>query len=135
MQCLLAAFATFPCGQFANAVKQHQAEFSSKGVKASRVQLLHNSFETVAREWMGRYSPSWAKGHEKRVRQRLERDIFPWIAGTGASGMTPGVFQLPFFVLYHLNCGLNSKPVSIPHQLADADFAIFPFTRSLMFGR
>jgi integrase len=50
-----------------------------KAVKASRVQLAHNSFEMVAREWLSKYSPSWAKGHEERVRQRLERDIFPWI--------------------------------------------------------
>ena len=30
MQCLLAAFTTFPRGQFAQAVKQHQAEFNAK---------------------------------------------------------------------------------------------------------
>jgi integrase len=41
--------------------------------------LVHNSFETVAREWLSKYSSSWVKGHEERVRQRLERDIFPWI--------------------------------------------------------
>ena len=48
------------------------------------------------------------------------------LAGTEARGMTLAVFQLPFFVLYHLNCGLNSQPVSIPHQLVDAELCNFP---------
>ena len=48
------------------------------------------------------------------------------LAGTETSGMTLGVFRLSFFMLYHLNCGLNSKPVSIPHQLVDAELCNFP---------
>jgi hypothetical protein len=40
--------------------------------------------------------------------------------------MTLGVFQLPFFVLYHLNSGLDSQPVSIPHQLVDAELCNLP---------
>ena len=38
-----------------------------------------NSFEVIAREWFGRYSPNWAESHCKTVIGRLERDIFPWL--------------------------------------------------------
>jgi integrase len=50
-----------------------------KAVRASRADLARNSFETVAREWLGKYSTSWAKSHEEKIRQRFERDIFPWM--------------------------------------------------------
>src|ERR1017187_6594913 len=38
-----------------------------------------NSFEEVAREWVGKFSPSWAPAHAKRKIRLFERDIFPWI--------------------------------------------------------
>jgi integrase len=38
-----------------------------------------NSFEEVAREWFGKFSPSWAPAHAKRKIRLFERDIFPWI--------------------------------------------------------
>lgn len=35
------------------------------------------TFEAVAREWWGRFSPKWSKNHASRIMRRLEKDIFP----------------------------------------------------------
>ena len=48
-----------------------------KAAKAARADSVANSFEAVAREWYGKYSPSWAANHGPRVLRRLERGIFP----------------------------------------------------------
>jgi integrase len=37
------------------------------------------SFEVVAREWFDKHSPNWSRDHEKRIKSRLEKDLFPWI--------------------------------------------------------
>ena len=38
-----------------------------------------DSFETIAREWFSKFSPTWTSSHGDRILRRLERDIFPWI--------------------------------------------------------
>jgi len=38
-----------------------------------------DSFEAIAREWFGKFSPTWSPSHGDRILRRLERDIFPWI--------------------------------------------------------
>ena len=38
-----------------------------------------NSFESVAREWFAKYSPTWAPSHSSKIIKRLENDIFPWM--------------------------------------------------------
>ncbi|MGC1808505.1 MAG: integrase arm-type DNA-binding domain-containing protein [Candidatus Binataceae bacterium] len=38
-----------------------------------------DTFEAVAREWFGKFSPAWVKGHADIVIHRLERDVFPWL--------------------------------------------------------
>jgi integrase len=45
--------------------------------RAARALSEANTFGIVAREWLSKYSPSWAKSHTKTVIQRLEKDIFP----------------------------------------------------------
>jgi integrase len=52
-----------------------------KAVKATKTERAANSFEVVAREWYGKYSPNWAEHHGDRILRRFERDIFPWIGG------------------------------------------------------
>ena len=37
------------------------------------------SFEAIAREWHGKFSPGWVASHSERILRRLERDVFPWI--------------------------------------------------------
>ena len=37
------------------------------------------TFEVIAREWYGKFSPSWAASHAKTTIRRLELFIFPWL--------------------------------------------------------
>ena len=50
-----------------------------KAQKLARADSAANSFEVVAREWLSKYSPVWAKNHGGNIARRFERDIFPWI--------------------------------------------------------
>jgi integrase len=38
-----------------------------------------DSFEAVAREWFGRFSPNWKGGHSDKIIRRMELYVFPWI--------------------------------------------------------
>lgn len=51
-------------------------------------ELSGNSFETIAREWYAKQSPSWADSHSSRVLSRFERDIFPRIGHRPISEIT-----------------------------------------------
>ncbi|MGI9026608.1 MAG: tyrosine-type recombinase/integrase, partial [Burkholderiaceae bacterium] len=50
-----------------------------KATKSARTEGAANSFEVVAREWIAKYSPTWAKSHSSKVVKRLENDVFPWL--------------------------------------------------------
>ncbi|MDO9449446.1 MAG: integrase arm-type DNA-binding domain-containing protein [Rugosibacter sp.] len=50
-----------------------------KAQKQARENLNANSFEVVAREWFGKFQPTWTEGHSSKIISRLERDIFPWV--------------------------------------------------------
>lgn len=67
----------------ANARKQVAAGINPgavrKAQKAAITAQTEHSFEAVAREWHGRFSPTWATGHAHSTMRRMERDLFPWI--------------------------------------------------------
>lgn len=46
---------------------------------AAKAERAANSFETVAREWFAKHSPSWAASHADKIIKRLENDVFPWL--------------------------------------------------------
>lgn len=50
-----------------------------KAVNAAKAERAANSFEVVAREWFGKFQPTWTEGHSSKIISRLERDIFPWV--------------------------------------------------------
>ncbi|MBP6218862.1 MAG: integrase arm-type DNA-binding domain-containing protein [Oligoflexales bacterium] len=50
-----------------------------KAVKKAKGENAANSFEALAREWLGKYSQRWSEGHCDRLLKSLERDIFPWV--------------------------------------------------------
>ena len=52
---------------------------SRKAMKAARADA--NDLETVAREWLAKFSPNWAPTHTSKIISRLEKDIFPWVKG------------------------------------------------------
>lgn len=60
-----------------------------KAVKISRTEMAANSFEVVAREWFGKFSPTWAKGHADKLIRRLERDVFPWVGKKPVNSIKP----------------------------------------------
>lgn len=52
-----------------------------KASKMSQVERAANSFEVVAREWIEKYSPTWAANHADRIIRRLEQNVFPQLGG------------------------------------------------------
>lgn len=56
--------------------------------KAARVERAANSFETVAREWFAKHSPTWAASHADKIINRLENDVFPWLGGRPLAEIT-----------------------------------------------
>lgn len=53
---------------------------TKKAQKAARSQETE-TFEIIAREWYGKFSPAWAFSHAKTTIRRLEIFIFPWLGG------------------------------------------------------
>ncbi|MFO1418514.1 MAG: tyrosine-type recombinase/integrase [Methylotetracoccus sp.] len=46
------------------------------------------TFEVIAREWYGKFSPAWSISHSERIRDRLAADVFPWIGARPISAVT-----------------------------------------------
>jgi len=59
-----------------------------KAAKVMQAEQTSNSFEAIAREWHGRFTPSWAEGHAKKVIRRLELYIFPWLGSRPIAEIT-----------------------------------------------
>ncbi len=54
------------------------SEIKKSQKRASRA-IVENSFESVAREWVTKFSPKWTADHKERITRRFENNIFPWI--------------------------------------------------------
>jgi len=52
---------------------------NKKAQKAALQENSENTFEMIAKEWFGKFAPSWAQNHSEKIIRRLERDIFPWL--------------------------------------------------------
>jgi len=50
-----------------------------QAIRSAKVERAANSFEVVAREWLGKYSSAWATSHADRILRRLEIHVFPQI--------------------------------------------------------
>ena len=62
-----------------------------KATKAIKSNLVANSFEIVAREWLSKMTPAWAPTHLSKIVLRLENDVFPWIGSKPISEITAPV--------------------------------------------
>ena len=60
-----------------------------KAQKAAQRSSVENSFEVIAQEWYGKYSPNWVENHANRIIRRLQRDIFPWIGARPIDAIKP----------------------------------------------
>ena len=61
---------------------------NKKAFKASKVNLLANSFEIVAREWAISYFKNKSASHHDRTIRRLESYIFPWLGAKAIAEIT-----------------------------------------------
>jgi hypothetical protein len=50
-----------------------------KAEKLAGEEQATNSFEVIAREWLTKYSPTWAASTGDKIASRFERDLFPWL--------------------------------------------------------
>jgi len=58
-----------------------------KAAKAS--QNGEENFENIAREWHGKFSPTWAKSHSEKIIGRFVNHVFPWIGAKPVKEITP----------------------------------------------
>ncbi len=66
-----------------------QAKKQSDKIKAA------DSFEVIAREWLGKYKPTWTEANAKRIERLFERDIFPRIGSKPIADLTaPDVLMM-----------------------------------------
>ncbi|MGA9164365.1 MAG: integrase arm-type DNA-binding domain-containing protein [Thiobacillus sp.] len=56
--------------------------------KAAKTERAANSFEVVAREWIAKFTPTWAASHTSKIVRRLEMYVFPWLGGRPIAEIT-----------------------------------------------
>jgi integrase len=49
-----------------------------KAQKQTKIESTE-TFEVISREWYARFISNWTTGHAETIKNRLERDVFPWI--------------------------------------------------------
>jgi len=59
-----------------------------KATKRQHQEQAENCFESIAREWIAKYRPTWTESHGDKTLRRLERDIFPWIGSAPIATIT-----------------------------------------------
>jgi hypothetical protein len=60
-----------------------------KAQKAAKVEQAANSFEAVARKWHKKFSGTWSAGHADTIKERLEKEVFPYIGTRPVAEITP----------------------------------------------
>ena len=61
---------------------------NKKAAMASKMGVLTNSFEVLAREWALSYFTNKSASHKARTMRRLELYIFPWLGNKAVSEIT-----------------------------------------------
>lgn len=56
--------------------------------KAAKTERAANSLEVVAREWIAKFTPTWAATHTNKIIRRLEMYVFPWLGGRPIAEIT-----------------------------------------------
>ena len=62
--------------------ERKQADKRARKIRAA------DSFEVIAREWLGKYKPTWSEANAKRIDRLFERDIFPRIGSKPIADLT-----------------------------------------------
>ena len=62
----------------------------SEGKKITKQAKNRDGFEHVARrEWHIKHKPHWTESHAKKLIDRLEKDVFPWLGNRPANEISP----------------------------------------------
>ena len=61
---------------------------AKKVIKATKKNLMANSFEVIAREWIATKMQTKSEGYQKNVLRRFELYLFPWLGKRSISEMT-----------------------------------------------
>ncbi len=69
-------------------VERIDPAINRKAVKAAWADNQANSFEVIAREWIGNRSPNWAPRNIVKITRGLELNIFPWLGGRPITEIT-----------------------------------------------
>lgn len=86
----LLALGTYPDTSLKDARNSHDKsrKLLAKGIDPSEVKKLEkavgieqteNSFQSIATEWITKFSPNWSAEHAHRITRRFKNDIFPWL--------------------------------------------------------
>jgi len=57
--------------------------------KVSKKKESIEGFEYVSREWHIKHKANWIESHAKKIIDRLEKDVFPWIGDRPTNEITP----------------------------------------------
>ena len=96
----LLSLGTYPKVALADAGKRRDAErrklaegidpaINRKAVKEGLLGAQANSFEVVAREWIGQKQPFWSNSNSVKTTRLLEVDVFPWLGKRPIAQITP----------------------------------------------
>ncbi|GAB6047106.1 hypothetical protein JCM19379_09300 [Methyloparacoccus murrellii] len=88
--------------------------------KATR-EARENSFRAIADEWHSRHAPTWAPAHAKRVKERLDNHVMPYIGGKPITEITAPMI-LPLTMARISFCPLN-RLVTITPTMCKATMA------------
>ncbi len=61
---------------------------TKKAIKGAKQNLMANSFETIAREWIATKMQAKSEGYQKNVLRRFELYLFPWLGKRTISEIT-----------------------------------------------
>jgi len=59
-----------------------------KAQKIARAELVGNTFEIIAREWLQKFATTKTEKYWTGVLKRFERDVFPWLGGRPVAEIT-----------------------------------------------
>ena len=66
-----------------------------KALKLEEVEVVLNTFESIARKWHEDSKPNWSNNHAERLMKRLEQDVFPVIGNKPISEIrTPEIVEI-----------------------------------------
>jgi integrase len=60
-----------------------------RAMKVAQANAAANSFEVVAQEWFEKNAPRWVPKHSVKIKERLKRDVYPFIGSRPISDISP----------------------------------------------